>query len=117
MNTNPEITLIVTTVAGFIGGIFSIFFTFFPKLNTWFAAQTSEFKQATMSISGLVISLIVVFVNNYGNEGVSLLLLATQVVLAWLSYINTNQSTDRAMPKPKAVKDAKANAIISAGAG
>lgn len=107
MNENSEITLVVTAVAALIGSVLSMVFTFFPHLNTWFAAQPAGFKQAVMSIAGLVVSLLIVVVKNYGS-GADIWALGLQVILAWLAYTNTNQSTDRIMPKPQAVKDAKA---------
>jgi hypothetical protein len=105
-----------------LGAAFGIFvtllFTLFPKLNVWFAAKAEDEKQQIMA------ALLIGFALLGGVltcTGVLALFICTKngivefILLILVPSVLTNQSVDRLVPKPAAVKAAKIAGKIARG--
>lgn len=106
----PNVTLTLSMISAAAGIIVSLAFTYIPKLNTWFGAQSEVYKQGFMALAGLIFSFVV-----FGLGCGKLITLnipcttigATNVLWMWGAWVVGNQSADRASPEPQALKTAK----------
>ena len=108
----PNITISPELIVIIAGGLLSIIFTYSPKLNTWFASKSEDFKKLTMLVL-MVLTTIVVFIlgcasilplNNFVCDQQTAITFVYYLILAIMS----NQGVYKVSPQPIAVKLAKA---------
>jgi hypothetical protein len=95
------------------GILLSLFFTYIPKANTWFAGLGKEVKQLFML--GL---LALAALGSFGLACAGVIALVTcdkagaiELATAFILAVVANQSTHRISPEPKAVREVKARSI------
>lgn len=107
---SPELIVIIA------GGFLSIVFTYSPKLNTWFAGKSEDFKKLSMLVL-MVLTTVVVFV--LGCLKVVTMhnfICAQQTAVDFIYYlilaVMSNQGVFKLSPKPIAVKQASTAQFI-----
>jgi membrane protein YdbS with pleckstrin-like domain len=91
--------------------VLSLFFSYIPGLNTWFAKQVEEIKKSIMLILLLIVAVAVFVLQCFSILDASLTCDkqgAVQLTWIFLSAVIANQSTYKITPQLKAVKAAKA---------
>ena len=98
-------------VIGLVAGAAVAFaFNVVPGLSTWFAKQSSEYKQLFMIGAMVLVAAGAFGASCLGWFGLTIPCTtagAGQLVQALLLAVAANQGVDRIMPKPAAVKNAK----------
>lgn len=92
------------------GVVLSLFFSYVPGVNTWFAAKSKEFKQLFMALGILVIVCVVFALTCYNLITSNLTCSLNGAANALMMYIFTlaaNQGVYNVSPQTSAVKAAK----------
>jgi hypothetical protein len=107
----PAFTLTPAILAAIAGMVLSLFFSYIPGLNTWFAKQVEEIKKSIMLVLLLIVAVVVFVLQCFSILDAGLTcdrLGAIQLAWIFLSAVMANQSTFKITPQLKAVKAAKA---------
>ena len=95
-------------VAGIVGLILTLVFSYFPSLNTWYAGLKSEVKSWIMIGLLVVAAAVITLLAQYG-------VIPSAAPITWLDFgkvvlalLITNQPTYNLLPETQAVKLAKA---------
>lgn len=106
----PSVTFSSDLLIMIAGVVLSAAFTYIPKFNTWFAVKSNEVKQLTMLGLLFVITAAIftlgcfelIPIENFACDKNTTVYFIYTFILAVIS----NQSADRILPKPVAVKQA-----------
>ena len=106
----PAFTLTPAVLAAIAGMVLSLFFSYIPYLNIWYAKQVEEIKKSIMLALLLLVAVVVFVLQCYGILDASLTCDkqgAIQLVWIFLSAVMANQSTFKITPQLARVKLAK----------
>lgn len=106
-----QISLSSELIVMIAGAFLSAMFTYIPKFNVWFAMKSDEVKQLTMLILMFVVSVVIFIlgcndlipIENFICDKHTVWYFIYTFFIAAMS----NQSTDRILPKPLAVRQAR----------
>ncbi len=93
------------------GVVLSALFTYVPKLNVWFAMKSNEVKQLSMLIMMFVITAAVFTLGCFEFIQIEKFVCdrntAVYFIYTFILAAISNQSADRILPKPIAVRQAR----------
>lgn len=106
-----EVTFTTNFIVMAAGVLISALATYVPKFNTWFAMKSDEAKQLTMLILMFVVSAVIFGLGCFGFITIDGFACNKQTVfdfgyMFFMAAIS-NQSADRILPKPIAVRQAR----------
>ena len=107
----PSVTFSSDLLIMIAGVVLSAGFTYVPKLNVWFAEKSDEVKQLTMLVLLFAITAIVFALGCFNLIQIEKFVCdrntAVYFVYTFILAAISNQSADRILPKPIAVRQAR----------
>lgn len=107
----PSVTFSSDLLIMIAGVLLSAGFTYIPKLNVWFAEKSNEVKQLTMLVLLFAITAIVFALGCFNLIQIESFVCdrntAVYFVYTFILAAISNQSADRILPKPIAVRQAR----------
>jgi len=92
-------------------GLLSVIFTYSPKLNTWFANKSEDFKKLTMLVSMVLITAVIFILGCTSIVTIAGFECGKNSAVTFVYYlilaIVSNQGVYKVSPQPVAVKQAK----------
>jgi hypothetical protein len=113
LEVSPEA---LVAIAGFV---ISLLFTYIPKLNTWYAGMSEDYKKLFMLVVLLITTTVTFVLGCSQLIAIENFTCGRQDLLNWIWMfvlsLGVNQGTHLAFPKPRVVKLAKERGKLMRG--